>query len=172
MKIAVNEIPEQGSEIKMKESVEGLNLIGEEITLKEPVTLKLNINKTGTKVLIKGIIQTLVELECSRCLEDFLCHIDESFTVTFLPYFERPKDPDLELDTEDLDISFYDGQLIDLTELVREQIILSVPMNPICKVNCRGLCPECGKNLNEGRCTCSSIRGEMRWPKLKNSKNE
>ncbi len=172
MKILVNEIPEQGSEIKIKTPIEDFNFLGEDFTLKEPVTLKLQVNRVGSKVLIKGVIQTLVQLECSRCLEDFFCHVDESFTATFLPAKERPKDSDLELESEDLDVSFYDGQMIDLTELVGEQILLSLPMNPVCRLNCRGLCPECGKNLNEGRCPCSSTKGDFRWSKTKDSKNE
>lgn len=172
MKIHVKDIPDEGSEIKLKSPIEDFDLSGDEIILKEPITLKLNVYKAGSKVIIKGIIQTLVELECSRCLEEFFCHIDEDFTITFLPESERPKDPDLELDSRDLDISFYDGETIDLTKLVKEQIILSVPMNPVCRVNCRGLCPECGENLNEKRCACSSMRGDMRWSKLKDSKNE
>lgn len=172
MKISVNEIPEQGSEFKLKAQIEDFNFFGEDISLQEPVTLKINVKRIGSKVVTKGVIQTLVRLECSRCLEDFFCHIDEPFTATFFPAEDRPKDPDLELESEDLDVSFYDEQIIDFTELVREQILLAVPMNPVCRLNCRGLCPECGKNLNEGRCTCSGLKGDMRWSKLKDLKYE
>lgn len=172
MKIIVSEIPEQGSEFKFKEPVEEFDLSGEEIVLREPVTVKLNANKIGSKIVVHGMIQTLIQLECSRCLEEFFIHIDEPFSAIFLPDIERPKDADLELESEDLDISFYNGQSIDLMALLREQILLAVPMNPVCRVNCRGLCPECGQNLNESRCVCSSTKGEMRWSKLKNSKND
>jgi uncharacterized protein len=165
MKIFIDEIPEKGSEIKLTAAIEDLNFSEEEILLKEPVTLKANVERIGSKVLFKGHIQALGQLECSRCLEEFFYHIDEPFTATFLPSEKRPKDPDLELESEDLDVSFYDGKTIDLSELVREQILLAVPMNPLCRVNCRGLCSECGKNLNEGRCYCTGSKGDLRWTK-------
>lgn len=167
MKILVDEISEKGSEIKLTESIKDFDSSGEDVHLKEPITLKANVERIGTKILIKGLIHALVQLECSRCLEEFLYHIDEPFTATFLPSEQRPKDPDLELESDDLDVSFYDGKTIDLTELVREQILLSIPMNPLCRLNCRGLCSECGKNLNEGRCYCSGSKGDFRWSKSK-----
>ena len=113
------------------------------------------------------MIHTFVQLECGRCLEKFLYHIDEPFTATFLPASKRPSDSDLELESDDLDVSFYKGKSIDLSELVREQIFLSIPMDPLCRTNCRGLCPECGKNLNDGRCYCSHIKGDHRGSKAK-----
>ena len=157
----MDDIPEKGIDLKITDTIENLDSNGENILLTEPVTLKANVKRIGTKVLVKGIIQTLVQLECSRCLEDFLFHIDEPFTATFLPSEERPKDPDLELESEDLDVSFYEGKMIDFSELVREEILLALPMNPLCRVNCRGLCPECGKNLNEGKCYCPG--SDFRW---------
>jgi uncharacterized protein len=165
MKILVDEIPEKGADLKITDTIENFDSNGENILLTEPVTLKANVKRIGSKVLLKGIIQTLVQIECSRCLEEFLFHIDEPFTATFLPGDKRPKDPDLELESEDLDVSFYDGKMIDLSELIREEILLAIPMNPLCRVNCRGLCPECGKNLNEGKCYCSN--SDFRWSKLK-----
>lgn len=172
MKILVNEIPEQESEIKLKAPIEDFNFCGEEVTLKDPVTVKMKVDRVGKKIIIQGVIQTLLQLECSRCLEDFFCHVDEPFTVTFFPAEDRPKEPDLELESEDLDVSFYEEQEIDLSELVREQILLAVPMNPVCKLNCRGLCSECGQNLNEGRCSCSGSKVDTRWSKLKDFKQE
>jgi len=165
MEILLDDIPEEGKEIKLTVSIEDLNSSGEEIRLKEPVTLKAFVKRSGDKVLIKGALQTLLQIECSRCLEEFLCHIDESFTVTFLPSRERPKESDLELESDDLDISFYNERTIDLSALVREQLLLAIPMNPVCTLSCRGLCPECGKNLNEGRCYCSQSKGDSRWSK-------
>ncbi len=167
MKILVDEVPEDGSEIKLTSPIEDIDSSGEGIVLTEPVTLKATVERVGSKVLVKGLIHALLQLECSRCLEEFLYHVDEPFTATFLPSIERPKEPDMELESEDLDVSFYDGKTIDLTELVREEILLSIPMNPLCRVNCMGLCPECRKNLNEGKCYCSSSKGDFRQSKSK-----
>ena len=163
MKILVDEIPVEGLDLKITDTIKGLDSTGENIIFKEPVTLKANVKRIGSKIVVKGVIKTLVQLECGRCLEDFLCHVDEDFTATFLPADQRPKEPDLELESDDLDVSFYEGKVIDLSELVREEILLSIPMNPLCRVNCRGVCPECGKNLNEGKCYCPG--SDHRWPK-------
>ncbi|MGA1797043.1 MAG: YceD family protein [bacterium] len=165
MEILIDDIPEEGKEIKLTASIEDLNPSGEEIRLKEPLTLKAFVKRSGDKVLIKGVIQALLRLECSRCLEEFSCHIDEPFTATFLPSRERPKESDLELESDDLDVSFYTERTIDLSALVMEQLLLAIPMNPVCTVSCRGLCPECGKNLNEGRCYCSGSKADSRWSK-------
>ena len=170
MKIQIDDIPEKGVELKITDTIKDLDSNGENIILKEPVTLKAYVKRIGSKILVKGVVKTLVQLECGRCLEDFLYHIDEDFTATFLPAEQRPKDPDLELESEDLDVSFYEGKVIDLSELVREEILLAIPMNPLCRVNCRGVCPECGKNLNEGKCYCSS--SDSRWSKSRKSEDD
>jgi len=159
----VDDIPEEGKEIKLAASIEDLNSSGEEIRIEEPLTLKAFVERSGDRVLIKGVFQALLRLECSRCLEEFICHIDEPFAVTFLPSRERPKESDLELESDDLDVSFYNERTIDLSALVREQLLLAIPMNPVCTLSCRGLCPECGKNLNEGRCYCSGSKSDSRW---------
>jgi len=163
MEILVDDIPEEGKEIKLAASIEDLNSSGEEIRIEEPLTLKAFVERSGDRVLIKGVFQALLRLECSRCLEEFICHIDEPFAVTFLPSRERPKESDLELESDDLDVSFYNERTIDLSALVREQLLLAIPMNPVCTLSCRGLCPECGKNLNEGRCYCSGSKSDSRW---------
>ncbi|MGA1841174.1 MAG: YceD family protein [bacterium] len=170
MKILIDDIPEKGVDLRITDTIKGLDSNGENIILKEPVTLKANVKRVGSKILVKGVIKTLVQLECGRCLEDFLYHVDEDFTATFLPAEQRPKEPDLELDSEDLDVSFYEGKIIDLSELVREEILLAIPMNPLCRVNCRGVCPECGKNLNEGKCYCSG--SDFRWSKSRKSEDD
>ncbi|MBN2374113.1 DUF177 domain-containing protein [bacterium] len=167
MKIFVNDIPEKGTETELNIPVEDFDLSDEGLLLKEPVALKVNLERIGSKVLIRGTIRTSVQLECSRCLEEFSHQIDEPFTSTFFPFQERPKDPDLELGSEDLDISYYDGKTIDLAELVREQILLSIPINPLCRPKCRGLCPECGMNPNEGKCACTGSKGDFRRLKSK-----
>lgn len=167
MEILIDEIPEGGQEIKLTSPLEDLDKSDEDVFVKEAITLKANVKRVGSKVVIQGVIRTLVQLECSRCLEKFLYHIDEPFTATFLPASERPSDSDLELESDDLDVSFYKGKSIDLSELVREQIFLAIPMDPLCRTNCRGLCPECGKNLNDGRCYCSNAKGDHRGSKAK-----
>lgn len=172
MEILVDDIPEEGKEIKLAASIEDLDSTGEGIRLEEPLTLKAFIGRSGDKVLIKGSLQALLRLECSRCLEEFICHIDEPFTVTFLPAQERPKESELELESDDLDVIFYTERTIDLSALIREQLLLAIPMNPVCTLSCRGLCPDCGKNLNEGRCYCSQSKGDARWSRSRRFEDE
>ncbi|MBN1225748.1 MAG: DUF177 domain-containing protein, partial [Deltaproteobacteria bacterium] len=78
------------------------------------------------------------------------------------------QEEEIELEREDLDIGFYKEGIIDLTEVVREQILLAVPMIPICKEDCKGLCPYCGQNLNQCKCVCAGKTIDPRWSKLQN----
>jgi uncharacterized protein len=90
-------------------------------------------------------VEGTARLRCSRCLEDFETGIRTGFTVEFRERVEGPEDEDVQL---------YSGDYVDLGEQVRQNLILSLPMKPLCKPDCEGLCPQCGKNLNYGRCSC------------------
>jgi uncharacterized protein len=72
-----------------------------------------------------------------------------------------------EMDDEDLETSYYRDDQIDLSELLREQFYLALPMKPLCRDDCRGLCPECGINLNAGTCTCAPTWEDPRLAALK-----
>jgi uncharacterized protein len=93
--------------------------------------------------------------------------VDGEFDVRFLPASEMPTDDEREMQQEDVDTSYYRDHQIDLNQLMREQFYLALPMKPLCAADCRGLCPQCGTNLNTGSCTCTSGWEDPRLAPLK-----
>ena len=134
-----------------------------------PIHLDARVRKVKEEVTIEGRISTTVEMICSRCLKPHNECIDDTFEVLYCP---RPDDSEqvdeIELDEADLDISYYKGKSIAISELLRDQILLMLPVKPLCKPECAGLCPSCGKDLNEGSCTCSKRRLDPRFAVLEN----
>jgi uncharacterized protein len=120
-----------------------------------PVHLAFDLRKDKDKIHLNGRLQTVIELACSRCLEGFAIPIDTPFDLRFLPAAEAPgADAEHEIEEDDLGTSYYRDGVIDLADLVREQLYLALPMKPLCQELCRGLCPQCGTNLNSGACSC------------------
>lgn len=121
-----------------------------------PVKVVADIRKDAQKVRLVGQVTTTLELECSRCLEAFQVPIDAKFDVLFLPAGANVGEDEQEVGEEDLGVSFYRDDTIDLGEVLREQFLLTLPMKPLCREDCQGLCPVCGKNRNRERCDCQN----------------
>jgi len=96
----------------------------------------------------------LVELECRRCLSKF----SQKLEINFQEYYEQglpqSQEGEVELQEEELNTFFFTGETIDLSDSIRENILVSLPWNPLCSESCRGLCPTCGANLNFVDCQC------------------
>jgi uncharacterized protein len=127
------------------------------------------ITKTSTTVFIKGKLSALITNCCSRCLENVSVAIGGDFTYTLVPAKAETRE-DLELTAEELEISHYQGDFIDLTAIICEQVILQIPIKILCKEECSGLCPQCGNNLNTSSCNCHLGVVDSRMAVLKNFK--
>ena len=121
-----------------------------------PVSVAADLRKDAQKVRLVGRVTTTLELECSRCLETFRVPIDAKFDVLFLPAGANVGEDEQEVDDEDLGVSFYKDDTIDLGEVLREQFYLALPMKPLCRDDCQGLCPVCGTNRNRESCNCQN----------------
>jgi uncharacterized protein len=135
-----------------------------------PVELAFDIHKDREKFRLVGAVHARLELGCSRCLEPFPLEVDAPFDLRYLPASAMSSDPEREVPDEDLDLSYYRDDHIDLNELLREQFYLALPMKPLCREDCRGLCPQCGANLNAATCACATTREDPRLAALKNLK--
>jgi uncharacterized protein len=93
--------------------------------------------------------------------------VDAPFDLRFLPASESAADGEREVQEDDLDTSYYRDDRIDLNELLREQCYLALPMKPLCRDDCKGLCPQCGMNWNTGTCTCTPEWEDPRLAALK-----
>lgn len=146
-------------------------------------TADLELYMEGRNVFVRGTLGGWVEVACSRCVGPARCAIDESLAVTYLPAAdpaaadhprhhdaEDDAEPELELGDEDLDVYAYEGEEIDLEPLLRDQIILSVPFAPLCRPDCKGLCPVCGAELNVTTCSCAKGAVDPRWDALRQLK--
>jgi uncharacterized protein len=150
MKIEVFEIPEEGLNIEVEESplIEG-------IRISRPFKAILRIDKKGREVFVKGLIFGEVELQCSRCLRMYKLPIRSIEDFVYHPIEEINKEELIELRTDEMEVDFYKEGIIDTEDIVRNQIILNIPMKPLCSEDCKGLCPICGTDLNEFNCECS-----------------
>ena len=132
-----------------------------------PVDLAFEIHKDKDKFRLVGQVTTELELPCSRCLEPFRLPVAAPFDLRYLPVSEASSDAEREVDDEDLETSYYENDAIDLNGLLREQFYLALPMKPLCKEDCRGLCAQCGTNLNTGTCDCAAVWEDPRLAPLK-----
>ena len=126
-------------------------------------TADLELYLDGEHVFANGTFKGWLTVACSRCVEPVKLEIDEQLRVTFMPKHEMPADDEdeateegAEVGSEDLDLFPYEGEVIDLEPLVREQFVLAVPYAPLCREDCKGLCAQCGTNKNTGACTCEA----------------
>lgn len=149
-----------------------------------PATLKAFLRKVSGGVLLEGSLTAHVRSPCKRCLADVDLDVPVSFTLNLVPEslargedFEGGKaeekgqgESEGSFELEDTDEQLFDGKTIDLDPIVREQVLLALPMNAVCREDCQGLCAQCGQNLNERKCGCETKVIDPRLAPLKNIK--
>ena len=137
-----------------------------------PVDLAFEVNKDKDRFRLVGTARTELELACSRCLDPFRLVVNAPFDIRYLPASEASAEPEREVEEEDLETSYYRDDQIDLNELLREQFYLALPMKPLCQEACKGLCPQCGTNLNAGECDCAPAWEDPRLAALRQLKGD
>lgn len=142
----------------------------EEYRVVEPVVLRMKIHKDDDRFRLVGTVKTALELDCSRCLEAFALPVDREFDLRYFPSTAAEpvaEDEEAEIEVDDVAMTFYRDEQIDLTELLREQFYLTLPMKPLCKQDCRGICPQCGSSRNLNPCSCNPQWKDPRLAGLK-----
>jgi uncharacterized protein len=140
------------------------------LALSRPLQVQIKISKAGDKFLLDGALSGGLRVRCDRCLEPFDMELNALFHVYLLVRAPRDEEEDLELLDEEMEVDFVKGETIDLEDVIREQVYLSVPMKCICRAECRGLCSVCGANLNAGPCVCKTEGGHPAFLKLEKLK--
>jgi uncharacterized protein len=120
------------------------------------ITGQVHLSKHGQDILVRGNLSGYIELACSRCLESFTGPAAIEFDLLLAPGPPTALAADEELSLTDLDLDYYTGESVDLESLLREQIVLMLPLKPLCSEACKGLCPHCGANLNLTACGCKT----------------
>ena len=129
-----------------------------------PVTGELTVENTGTLLLVRGELHVVLRLPCVRCLteaeETLAMDVEEEFAS------EGTAADVVTIDRDEPEAAAISDYLLDVGEFVRQQVVSYLPIAFVCKPDCRGICPTCGKNLNEGPCGCAPEPADDRWAKL------
>jgi DUF177 domain-containing protein len=139
----------------------------DEYQIVAPVHLVVDVQKDHDTFAVTGRIDTKLRLECGRCLEPFEIPVNSTFDLRYVPAQQNAGEAEREVDEDDLTTSYYRNEMLELGDLMREQFQLVLPMKPLCSETCKGLCPECGTNLNTGTCTCTRKWEDARLAALK-----
>ncbi|MCS7198729.1 MAG: DUF177 domain-containing protein [Caldimicrobium sp.] len=152
--VALEEIPPEGLTLEFQD----INFLGEDIKIVTPFYGYLRIKKLGFEIEVEGSLKGAIELRCDRCLELFVFPIEETFKVALLPAKSLKFEEERELETEELEVSFYEENFLSFYSVLREEILLTLPFRNLCAVDCKGLCSKCGTNLNRETCSCRGMK--------------
>lgn len=125
------------------------------------------VSKGAGEYLVDGTLDGTLEVPCSRCLEPFALPLSTRVDVRLLPVAKLAGSDEHEIRDDDLSIEFYENDVLDVAALVREQCYLALPMKPLCRPDCKGLCQQCGSNLNVTTCACDQAWVDPRLAALK-----
>jgi uncharacterized protein len=118
-------------------------------------------------IRIKGKLETSLEVACARCLDPVVHEVERSFDLLYRPLGIDSGHAELSVTDAEAEIGYYEGQGLLLEDTLREQVLLALPLKSVCREECKGLCPHCGKNLNENECSCVDEVEDPRWSALK-----
>jgi uncharacterized protein len=167
LKVRLEDIPPEGLDLSFSDSQTGPAALGPQVReILEPPKAEVHLERNGELVDLRGKYSVRLLLECSRCLEPVEIEVDGPLRVVYQPQPTGLDGEEIELADDDLEVSFYKGEEIDLSLSLHDEVALAVPMAPLCKEDCPGLCPVCGKSRLEGDCGCLDKRVDPRWAKL------
>jgi uncharacterized protein len=173
--LEIDEITEEGLQLAWDEEVPSVmtylaSLSRIDFAFEQPLHTEAKVSKIGQSFFLNGNVETTLRLTCSRCLNDFSFPILSSFDLTLSPLEKALTEEEVELKEEDLESNFFEGGQIHLSEIACEQVFLEIPYKPLCREDCRGLCPVCGKDLNLSACHCVPENSESAFSALKHLK--
>lgn len=162
MLIEVSQIPPEGLDLALPTG--DLELGDSPGVWEGPVSVQaaMHLSRSGRGIVIGGTFVGEVRLICSRCLEGFRFQTQERFDLYCEVGLQGSPGEERGLDEDDLDVTYLEEGRINTDHLLRENILLSLPVQPLCREDCRGLCPQCGANQNLGSCGCQTPRADAR----------
>ena len=122
-------------------------------------------------IRLRGRLSTGIELQCARCLEPVRQEIKRDFELLYRPLGADAGRDELSITDAEAEIGYYRGNGLLLEDVLREQVLLALPLKITCRPDCKGLCPQCGQNLNQEQCACSTEVEDPRWAALKDVRN-
>ncbi len=159
MKIRVDEIPDSGRVLHVHWTQERLERLlppndPKGFCLARPLNVDLEIHKKPDHLEVTGTIAGKLTLTCDRCLDEYPSDLWRTVRVLLFRESLGPKEEEVELEPDELDYEFFDGEILEVDRMIAEEIFLELPIRRLCSEQCRGLCPGCGANLNREPCLC------------------
>jgi len=172
LKFRLEDIPREGREVESEQDPGWLDerLAGEKrkpFRFLGPIRIHLKITRSGKTVLAESRIRAEAEFSCDRCLDRFPSALSSTYKATLKPRPQFSPSQEVELERDDLETDYYDGDEIDLTPILQDQLLLALPPKIVCREDCKGLCQRCGQNLNRGTCQCGDREIDPRLEPLK-----
>lgn len=173
MRLRIRDIDETAKELVYEESTTELNPLLEhgpvhDFSFVGPAEVQLRYYRSGQEIFLDGEVRGRVIGECARCLESFeFTHVPR-FSFIMVPRQGRWAEEDLEGGGGDL--CWYEGEEIDVSPMLRERMLLTLPTLPLCREGCLGLCAQCGRDLNAGPCDCTAAAGDPPFAVLRTLK--
>ncbi len=165
MQLFLDDVLPEGIEVEVRLDQEDPAV--RDLDVKGPITGSFHIRKVGLQLLVRGRVAGDVRLRCARCLEDFILEVQEDVDIELRPVDDLARSElEMELGADDLDVEFFRGDVLDLGHLAAEQIVLAIPMKPICRETCAGICPMCGADRSRQPCGCQNEEPDNRWSEL------
>jgi len=172
--VRLEEIPPGGLKVQTEstqESLEALVPPGElGFNVLGPVNAEFFLRRRGKDILAHVLVRARLELACHRCLARVEREVDSEAEITFVPHPKVEEGAEIELSEADLGTEFYDGEVLELDEVVLEQLAVEIPVRVLCSEACRGICPRCGAQLNIEACRCGDGPDDPRFSELKKLK--
>jgi uncharacterized protein len=166
MRISLARLPEAGLPFAHQYQAGELDVSAHEFVLRRPPLVQGRATREGIDVRVRGQLAAELEIPCDRCLQDTVINVAQPFDLFYMQYDpQTASSSERELHERDLGFSTYEDDLLDLDQLVREQLELSLPARVLCRSDCRGLCPQCGADLNTEQCQCAQPV-DPRWQAL------
>ena len=144
-----------------------LTLDDERVALAAEPKITGRVQRSDARVIVEGQIEAELRLECDRCLAPLQLPVASVFQIEYVTPEIYQTGQAAELLEDDLGLSVFDGEVIDIDEIVREQLLLALPAQTLCREDCKGLCPTCGVDRNVKECNCGEVEIDPRWSGLK-----
>lgn len=179
MKVIIDRIPEEGLSLTFDEKPKSFPVLTEieasgECVFIAPIHNEFEVARIRDLISVKGTVETRVRIPCARCLEEYELPVRKPLNVHYtqnMPELEGPATKDVvEIRDELIGLVPFEGDAIELDDVIQEQVVVSLPTRPLCRADCKGLCPRCGADRNREPCDCDTARRDERFAVLKDLK--
>ena len=179
MEIHIDQLVDTELRLEFEEKPESFPVLAQmikkgEFDFSAPIKSRLRVFRIGDFIEVEGVFETTTHLVCGRCLKEFETRLASNIALTYTSEnFDEKEDlsrDEIELSPEDAGLIPFNGDRIDLRQGVQEQVVMAIPVRPLCHEKCKGLCPQCGADLNPGDCGCDRTPRNTQFSALKNLK--